>query len=185
MSKVGPIGMLSLTATADDILASCKLSNTTQGTKGGVVGQSHPPLPLPRQDGRRCKPRHFPACKAHGLRGLVAQGIERPPPKRQVDGSNPSGVTTNAEKRCIFKSLPLRVANLRFRVSRLIFDLVRSQLSHCGHPRRGSPALPCGQSLRPGRYALRFQPGAHRPEGGWKCPHGCRVREPRSRVDRS
>ena len=26
--------------------------------------------------------------------GLVAQGIERPPPKRQVDGSNPSGVTS-------------------------------------------------------------------------------------------
>ena len=25
--------------------------------------------------------------------GSVAQGIERPPPKRQVDGSNPSGVT--------------------------------------------------------------------------------------------
>ena len=25
--------------------------------------------------------------------GPVAQGIERPPPKRQVDGSNPSGVT--------------------------------------------------------------------------------------------
>jgi hypothetical protein len=26
--------------------------------------------------------------------GSVAQGIERPPPKRQVDGSNPSGVTS-------------------------------------------------------------------------------------------
>jgi hypothetical protein len=30
-----------------------------------------------------------------GWRGPVAQGIERPPPKRQVDGSNPSGVTTS------------------------------------------------------------------------------------------
>ena len=27
------------------------------------------------------------------MQGSVAQGIERPPPKRQVDGSNPSGVT--------------------------------------------------------------------------------------------
>ncbi len=29
----------------------------------------------------------------HGI-GPVAQGIERPPPKRQVTGSNPVGVTT-------------------------------------------------------------------------------------------
>lgn len=34
--------------------------------------------------------------------GLVAQGIERPPPKRQVDGSNPSGVTR------LFPSIRLR-----------------------------------------------------------------------------
>ena len=37
---------------------------------------------------------HYQSTTASPRRGLVAQGIERPPPKRQVDGSNPSGVAT-------------------------------------------------------------------------------------------
>ncbi len=36
----------------------------------------------------------LPLADPSNLSGSVAQGIERPPPKRQVDGSNPSGVTT-------------------------------------------------------------------------------------------
>ena len=80
--------------------ASCKLSTQTQRKKGGVVGQIHPPLPfskITQLRGRRFLRDKAAMALPHS--GLVAQGIERPPPKRQVDGSNPSGVTTFLDKR--------------------------------------------------------------------------------------
>ncbi len=44
----------------------------------------------------------LPLADPTNLSGSVAQGIERPPPKRQVDGSNPSGVTTGVQTQLLF-----------------------------------------------------------------------------------
>ncbi len=46
---------------------------------------------------------------ALAFRGPVAQGIERPPPKRQVDGSNPSGVTRPAGEGSVTRSADLQL----------------------------------------------------------------------------
>lgn len=67
---------------------------------GGVAGQKcTPPFHFRQQ---RCNQTRFARqgerLPAESDRGLVAQGIERPPPKRQVDGSNPSGVTRHLDE---------------------------------------------------------------------------------------
>ncbi len=69
-------------------------------TKGGAVGQTCLPFSFPVLQTvalRRISPHYRDTARQD--RGSVAQGIERPPPKRQVDGSNPSGVTSQPGRR--------------------------------------------------------------------------------------
>ncbi len=78
-------------------------------TKGEWWAKLTPPFLFPnRSRQNRCIKRVFRR-QADQVFGLVAQGIERPPPKRQVDGSNPSGVTRPKKG----AEPPLRPPNLR------------------------------------------------------------------------